>query len=297
MNKHLLLWLVGVASCSYGENLPQRYAGFGDLIVTQLTSAPFPHPRRADGHKYKNKLYPAEEHYTDNTVAIFIPKGFQETGTNDFVIHFHGWFNNVEGVLRQYKLIEQLNDSGRNAILVVPQGPRNAPDSFGGKLEDPDGFRRFMDEVIATLRQNSSLKRKDFALGQILLSGHSGGYEVISSIVACGGLTDHVREVWLFDALYAQTDKFLAWHDAQHGRLLDIYTEHGGTKDDTEQLMARLQKRGTKFFSAKDSEAKPADLEANKLVFLFTDLSHNDVLAKRQTFKLFLETSCLPKRP
>ena len=294
--KHLLLLLLSCAIWpARGETLSERYAGSGQLIVTQLTSAPFPHPKRAEGHKYQNKLYPATEHYSDNTVAIFIPKGFRETDQVDFVVHFHGWKNNVEGVLGQYKLIEQLVESGRNAVLVVPQGPRNAPDSFGGKLEDPDGFKRFMAGVVEGLRQQSALKKKDFAIGQITLSGHSGGYEVISAIVDCGGLTEHVREVWLFDALYAQTDKFLAWIDRHQGRFVDIYTERGGTKAKTEQLMAALKQRGTSFFAGKEGEAKPADLQSNKLVFLYTDLPHNDVVHKRQEFREFLRTSCFGK--
>ena len=292
----LCLLLLGCAMLpAHGETLAERFAGSGQLIVTQLTSAPFPHPKRAEGHTHQKKLYPAAEHYSDNTVAIFIPKGFRETGEVDFVVHFHGWKNNVEGVLGQYKLIEQLMASGRNAVLVVPQGPRNAPDSFGGKLEDPDGFKRFMADVVDTLRQKSSLKKKDFALGQIVLSGHSGGYEVISAIVDRGGLTEHVREVWLFDALYAQTDKFLAWSDRNLGRFVNIYTEHGGTKTETEKLMAQLKQRGTAFYAGKEGEAKPADLKGNKLVFLYTDLPHNDVVNKRQEFGEFLKTSCLGK--
>jgi hypothetical protein len=295
MNKLLLLLLGCALLPARGENLTQRYAGYGELIVTQLASAPFPHPKRAEGHKYQGQLYPAKEHYSDNTVGIFVPKGFRETGQIDFIVHFHGWKNNVEGVLRQYQLIEQLTESGRNAVLVVPQGPRNAPDSFGGKLEDPDGFKRFMAEVAATLRQQSALKKKDFAIGQIVLSGHSGGYEVISAIVDRGGLTERVREVWLFDALYAQTDKFLAWIDRHQGRFIDLYTEHGGTKAETEQLMARLKQRGTAFFAGKEGEAKPADLQANKLVFLYTDLPHNDVVHQRREFREFLQTSCFGK--
>ena len=280
---------------AHGENLPQRYADYGELIVTQLTSAPFPHPKRAEGHKYQGKIYPAKEHYSDNTVAIFIPKGLQETGRIDFIFHFHGWQNNVEGVLRQYRLIEQLSESRRNAVLVVPQGPRNAPDSFGGKLEDADGFKRLIADVAETLKQKSGLQKKDFAIGHIVLSGHSGGYEVISAIVDCGGLTDQVREVWLFDALYAQTDKFLAWIDRHQGRFIDIYTEQGGTKAKTEQLMTLLKQRGTAFFAGQESEAKPADLQANKLIFLYTDLPHNDVVNKRQEFREYLQTSCFGK--
>jgi len=263
------------------------------LLAVQLPSAPFPHPKRAEGHKYKDQFFSAQEHYSDNTVAIFLPKGFRETGTVDFVVHFHGWRNHVESVLDQYKLIEQFVASGRNAVLVVPQGPRDASDSFGGKLEDPDGFKRFMNDVADTLRQKSALKNKDFAIGKIVLSGHSGGYQVISSIVDCGGLTDHVAEVWLFDALYAQSDKFLAWYDKGHGRLLNIYTEGGGTKARTEEMMVTLKQRSIPFFSGKEGVGTLPDLRTNHVVFLFTALPHNDVLDKHQTFRDFLGTSCL----
>jgi hypothetical protein len=128
------------------------------------------------------------------------------------------------------------------------------------------------------------------------LSGHSGGYQVISSIVDHGGLTDHVKEVWLFDALYARTDKFLAWWDKTHGRLIDIYTEHGGTKEETEQLMATLKQRGTALFASKDTEATPANMRENHLLFLYSDLEHNDVIDKRKTFEQFLTTSFLTER-
>lgn len=295
--KRLFLALLGYATLSsHGESLPQRYADYGELILAQFVSAPFPHPQRAEGHTYKNSPYPATIHYTDNTVAMFIPRGFRESDKIDFVVHFHGWKNNVAGVLQRYKLIEQLVDSGRNAVLVVPQGPRDAPDSFGGKLEEPEGFHRFMDEVLATLRLKSALKREHFGIGQIVLSGHSGGYQVISSIVACGGLADHIREVWLFDALYARTDRFLSWFDTQQGRLVNIYTEHGGTKAETERLMTLLRQRNTRFYSGKESTNTVGHLKQDKLIFLLTDLGHNDVLDKHQTFRDFLQTSCLRER-
>ncbi len=287
--------ILTAAASVRGENLPEKYANYGELIVTQLATAPFPHPQRADGHKYHEEQYSAKEHYSDSTVGIFIPKGFHETGKVDFLVHFHGWRNNVAGVLAQYKLIEQLSESGRNVVLVVPQGPYNAPDSFDGKLEDPDGFKRFMADVVDTLKQKSGLKNKDFAVGQIILSGHSGGYQVISSIVDVGGLSNKVSEVWLFDALYARTPKYVAWADSQHGRLIDIYTEHGGTKEETEKLMADLKARGTPYFFAKEADVKPSDLQTNKFVFIFTELPHNDVVDKHQTFKEFLETSGLEK--
>jgi hypothetical protein len=295
MKKSPLLFFGCMALAAFAETLPERYASQGELIIAPLVSAPFPHPQRAEGHRYKGQLYPVQEHYSDNTVAIFIPKGLQATGKVDFVIHFHGWKNHVAGVLSQYQLVEQLVHSGRNAVLVVPQGPRNAPDSFGGKLEEADGFQRFMAEVAETLRQKSSLRKKDFTTGSIVLSGHSGGYQVIAAILDHGGLTECVREVWLFDALYAQTDKFLAWIGRKQGRFIDIYTDRGGTKAETDKLMATLKQRGTALLAAEESDIRPADLQANKVVFLHTDLPHNDVVHKRQQFRDYLKTSCLGK--
>lgn len=274
------------------DPLVQTYVSQGQLILTQLPAAPFPHPKRAEGHRYHDEFYSAKDHYSDSTVAIFIPKGFRETGRIDFVVHFHGWRNHVAGVLRRYQLVEQLVASGRNAVLVVPQGPFDAPDSFGGKLEDPNGFKQFMGQVADTLKDKSALKRKDFQIGNLILSAHSGGYEVLAAVLDQGGLTEHVKEVWLFDALYAQTDKFLAW-SGSHGRFLDIYTEHGGTKNETEQLMATLNQRGIPFLQTKETQVTPDQLRTNRFVFLLSDLEHDDVLDKHHTFRDFLETSCL----
>ena len=80
MQKLLLLLLGCVALPARGENLPERYADYGELIVAQLPSAPFPHPKRADGHKYQSQDFPAKEHYSDNTVAIFIPSSISMVG-------------------------------------------------------------------------------------------------------------------------------------------------------------------------------------------------------------------------
>jgi hypothetical protein len=288
------LSLVAIAA-SGAESLEQDYAGQGRLIVTQFVSAPFPHASRAAGRTYQADFYPAEKHYSDSTVAIFIPKYFRETGRVDFVVHFHGWRNTVAGTLQQFKLIEQLVASGKNAVLIVPEGPHDAPDSGGGKLEDREGFKRFMDEATVTLRQRGVF-RKDFVLGDIILSGHSGGYLVMSAIVDRGGLTPHIKEVWLFDALYAQGDKFLAWSKQPGGRLLNIYTDDGGTKTRTEEMIATLKERHEPALLSTDEAVLGAELQTNRFIFLHTDMTHNEVVAKRKTFLRFLETSCLSLR-
>ena len=286
----VLAVVVGAAS------LPEIYSASGNLLLTNLASAPFPHPLRAEGREYKGEFFSAQNHYADNTVAIFIPRGFRESGPIDFVVHFHGWRNHVAQVLQRYQLIEQFQESRRNAILVVPQGPYDAPDSFGGKLEDPNGFRRFMEEVLATLRQQGPLTNRHPVLGKIILSGHSGGYQVISAILDHGGLTPQVKEVWLFDALYAQTEQFLAWFDRQHGRLLDLYTEHGGTREETERLMGIFKQRGVPFVAAKEAEVVASQLRQSQPLFLVSEQPHDAVMQGTGAFRRLLETSSLAER-
>ncbi len=299
-------------------SLQTNFAPLGRLIVTQFVTAPFPHPARAAGHKYHDEFFSAAEHYSDRTVAMFIPKNFRVADKIDFVVHFHGWRNTVAGTLEQFKLVEQLCASGRNAILIVPEGPRNAADSFGGKLEDTNGFKAFMDEAVEKLRASGALTGSERGLqsasassgaaalmwpegrapeiGNLILSGHSGGYHVMAAILDHGGLPKKIREVWLFDALYGGTENFVAWQKAENGRLLDIYTDHGGTKAESENLMASLKTNGVSFFASEDTNAVPENLRTNRLVFLHTDLVHNDVVAKRDTFRQFLETSCLENK-
>ena len=278
------------------EPLAKIYAPFGDLIVTQFVSAPFPHPARANGHWYHNEFFSAKDHYSDSTVAMFIPKHFRATDKIDFVVHFHGWRHTVASTLEEYQLVQQFAASGKNAILIVPQGPYNAPDSFGGKLEDTNGFKTFMAEALDKLGAAGGLEQTNFGIGNIILSGHSGGYEVMAAILDHGGLADKIKEVWLFDALYAGTDNFMAWQKTENGRLLDIYTDHGGTEGETTRLMASLRASRVPFFFSEDTNATPADLRANKLVFLHSDLAHDDVVARRKTFEEFLQTSCLPNK-
>jgi hypothetical protein len=268
----------------------------GRLIRTQFVTAPFPHPSRTNGHTYREVHYPADRHYADATVALFVPAGFRGSPAVDLVIHFHGWRNSVAGTLSQFELAEQLVSSRRNAILIVPQGPRDAPDSAGGKLEDPGGFQRFLSEALVVLRQHQVIA-SNAAVGQVILSGHSGGYRVLSAIVAVGGRGEVIREMWLFDGLYAQGDRFLDWADQPGRRLLNIYTDEGGTKTRSEEMRQKLREQGRSFLATTDGAVTRQQLQTDRVVLLHTDLTHNDVLARRRTFQLFLETSCLAERP
>ena len=94
----------------------------------------------------------------------------------------------------------------------------------------------------------------------------------------------------------AGAENFSAWQKNENGRLLDIYTDHGGTKEETEGLMVSYKTNGVSFFAGEDTNGTSETLGTNKLVFLHTDMVHNDVIATRGTFEQFLKSSCLENK-
>jgi hypothetical protein len=275
----------------HSQPLSQRYNKFGEVIISQLSNAPFPHPKRISGHAYDNKIYSFEEHYNDSTVLVFVPKGFQPKEENDFVIHLHGWYNNVDSVLSQFKLIEQFCESKKNAILIVPQGPKNAPDSFGGKLEEQNAFRDFMNEVTQILYREKIISSR--SIGTVILSGHSGAFRVISFILIRGGLTENIKEVFLFDGLYSQLEKYSYWLDHFNVKFINIYTREGGTKDQSENLIECFDAWNMQYILKNETDLSQDDLNKNRVIFIYSDLEHNDVIHVRSQFMKYLKASCL----
>lgn len=288
----ILVFLIILFRFSFSQTLTEKYNHLGEMFVQQFSSAPFPHPYRIAGHIYDDKTYSAQEHYSDSSVAIFIPKGFRQEEKINFVVYFHGWNNNIDSACTQFRLIEQFCGSNVNAIFVFPEGPKNSPDSFGGKLEEKDGLKKLIDDVLKYLNENKELKSE--GIGNIILAGHSGAYRVISFCLMRGGLTTNVSDVILFDALYGQTEKFSHWIENFNGRFINIYTDNGGTKTETESLMDDLTAWQIPHYKTEESQLRIDDLKNNRLIFIHTDLTHNEVISTRNQFRDYLQTSILP---
>ena len=289
----LLILFFALTSLSFSQSMTERYKHLGEMFVQGFSSAPFPDSERINGHVYDGKTYSFQEHYNDSSVAIFIPKGFKQTDSTNFVVYFHGWNNNIDSACNEYKLIEQYTASNINAIFVFPEGPKNSPDSFGGKLEDKDGLKNLINDIAKFLIEKGKLNSPE--IGNIILAGHSGAYRVISFCIMRGGLTPNISEVILFDALYGETEKFAHWIETYPGKFIDIYTDNGGTKNETESLMNDFDAWGISYFKVEEQELNPYDLLNNRLVFIHTDLTHNEVISTRNQLMLFLKTSKLKK--
>ena len=259
----------------------------GRLLFFQSKHTPFPHPDRRKGYDYSGKHYGFKNHYKDSTIAVFIPQSFKAGEEVDLVFYFHGWWNTVQKSLKDFDLIRQFSRSRKNAILVFPESARNAPDSFGGKLEQKDEFKWLVSDVLKFLQEQNFIRTRK--IGAIVLAGHSGAYRVISFILNRGGLTDHIKEVYLFDALYDQIEKFARWITVFNGRFVDIVTPNGGTRQNSERLLNDLIDWGFTPFSYQGSIIDTKTLRRHHLVFIFTTLKHSEVI--NPYFGLFLQTS------
>jgi len=230
--------------------------------IYRSPAAPFPHKEREQGFKHPDgTFYPYHPHYDDNSIVVVVSESFQETdeGTN-VIVHFHGHMNDNLGVLERYLMPQTLIAEKINAILVLPQGPYRARDSFAGKVEDEGGLKRMIEDVLSTM-QNEKVT-KTTRLNKLIISAHSGGYHPAALALERGELADHVTDVFLFDAFYGNQEAFRGWLNRGEGVLFAAYTEH-------------LAKEHTSFEQAIGGEAR------ERLRFTPTSVEHDQVI---QTF-------------
>ena len=260
----------------------------GKIIRFSTTHAMFPDTARAAGHDYNGKHYDAETHYSDSSVLIYVPENFSSKGKIDLVFWFHGWGNSIDSAVVQYQLLDQFEASGRNAIFVFPEGPKNAPDSYGGKLEQAPVFQQLVRDVVTKLADNKIIgKQPAFNVNNygITLAGHSGAYRVISRIIN----KTPVKEVILFDAMYGGKDAYLQWlSDPQH-RFINIYTKDGGTFDNSGLIMKTMSDSlHVPFIHVNEEAVSDNLLRTNKKIFIYSVQTHNAVITYNRNWERFL---------
>ncbi len=250
----------------------------------------FPETKRLNGYNYDGQLYDFSNHYNDSSVLLVVPDKLRnEKDKVDIIFWFHGWRNNIDTALSYYHLASQFIASNRNAVLVLAEAAKNAPDSYGGKLEQPGVFKNLLEDVLTDLQRNKIISRTGKA-GNIILAGHSGAYRVMAYILQNGGM--EVREVDLFDALYSETDKFMQWIKKDSlNKFIDIYTDSGGTKNVSEQMMSELKKQNVSFLTGEEKNIDQRLLSAARIIFIHTTREHNDIIFTPDNFQLFLQSS------
>jgi hypothetical protein len=268
-----------------------------ELQVFRITSAytSFPDTARATGHTYNKVLYPAAVHYNDSSVLIAVPPHFKTGKKVDVVFWFHGWRNNIDTAAVYFELINQFMASNRNAVLVFAETAKNAPDSYGGKLEQENVFKNLLNDVLYKLKTEKIIAKRAIP-GNIVLAGHSGAFRVMAHILQHGGA--EVKQVILFDGLYSQLDKYTAWiqTDASH-QFINLYTNKGGGTDEvSDKMMQLLREKNIPFINPEEKDVHTPMLKTNQVIFIHSLKEHNDVINRPDhNFRLFLENSNVPE--
>ncbi|MGG9963683.1 hypothetical protein [Ferruginibacter sp. SUN106] len=284
MYRLFLILLIAFALPSFAQTTTPKIF----RITSSYTS--FPDTGRAKGHTYDNVLYTAAEHYNDSNVLIIVPYGLKTKGPLDIIVWFHGWRNNIDSVPVQFAIIKQFIAAKRNAILILPETTKDAPDSYGGKLEQKTIFKLLLTDVLNKLKTEKIITKKT-EVGNVVLAGHSGAFRVMAHILQNGAV--EVKQTILFDALYSQVDKFSSWikADTAH-QFINIYTDNGGTDAVSATMMKELLEKNISFIHTEEKDVNATILKTNHIIFIHSKKEHNDVISRPDyNFQLYLQNS------
>jgi hypothetical protein len=185
----------------------------------------------------------------------YLPPAFDATPPVDVIVYVHGFYNCISNVIANsnsacsahgptrnaYALAAQLDASGRNVALLLPEVAYDQASSDPGALGQDGAFATLFGEALATL-PDGALTTND--VGNLIVASHSGGYRVAADVAQRGGVT--VGEIWLLDSLYGNTADFDAWmqSDLQSfsdgtRRFANIYTTYAGTLANSQAMGRR----------------------------------------------------------
>ncbi|MCC7541036.1 MAG: hypothetical protein IT379_32760, partial [Deltaproteobacteria bacterium] len=245
---------------------------------TAVATAPYPSAPFPDGRAA----------YADARVLVASPVDLDDARGVPMVVHLHGHNALLARTVPAQHLVRQLALSGRNAVLVVPQGPVEAADGDFGKLDLEGGLARLARDVIAVLYRDGLVRVP--RLGPVVLTSHSGGYSATANIVAHGGVT--VAAVHLFDSLYGRSDAYFGFASGG-GLLRSVYTSGGGTDRQNLALATELESAGVVVTDAFDDDT----LASSRTTIGFTPSSHNGCVSDERAYARWLFASGLPRRP
>lgn len=285
--------LVGAAAlaAAYGlYRLTRRIAGGRQPMIhflSDLGHAPFPAQSGPDA-------------------AVAVPSRFDPTQPLRLCVYFRGFSSCVTSIIGDREVAcspggprrgfsalgNQLEASGANLILVLPELRREAQSGDPGALRNAGAFDAMMNEILGRLEPLvPGLGRRSMSdVARLGVMSHSGGYQAVAQVVRAA--PPSLRSVALLDSLYGEDSKFAAWISAHATgfapggdyRFADIYTTGGGTADHSRALYDRvlptLRAAGAGARVMHDTTSATLDPEAylaHPVLFKFSALSHGGV--------------------
>lgn len=259
---------------------------------------------------------PTPEH---PSALLYVPRAFVPSSAPALVVYLHGFNNCVTNIVRPtadaqpcsaggavrnaYNLIGQLEDSGRNALLLCPEVAFDRASADPGRLGVTGGFHALVAEALAQVRAELGPIDVD-RLSRVVLASHSGGYAAAAAMAVRGGLP--VAELYLLDSLYGNSADFESWmrqdlgsfsSSAPSRRFASVYTDTGGTLTNNQQLATRAAGfllDPSALVDDRTTATWPPATYQHGLLFKRSALAHDGV--PRYYFGTLLSTSGLPQR-
>jgi pimeloyl-ACP methyl ester carboxylesterase len=235
------------------------------------------------GHRTSSgAVYWEDQTYKDSRTLLHIPRGFDLRRPALMVVFLHGHGATLQrDVIERQRVPEQVSEAGINAVLVAPQLASDAADSSAGKLWEPGGFERFLEEASAELTRlhGDSRAKPVFDKMPVVIVAYSGGYMTAASCIRHGGAGERVRGVVLLDALYGDIDTFAGWISTrQKAFFLSAYAN--STRAHNTELAEILKGRDV---AVKTKLQGP--LRGGSVTFISTDpeTEHRDFVTKAWT--------------
>lgn len=265
------------------------------LVIRPFETSPFPYrgdiPGKdkpfmdvADGDRLGHTA-PAgtirweRETYADRRVLIALPKGFDPRKPSVMVVYFHGNRSLLErDVVERQRIVDQVERSGLNAILVVPQFAHDAPDSSAGNFWRPGFFAAFLKEAERAAIDLCGPRCAAGLTGRpVVVAAYSGGYHPAAFVLHHGGAEERIRGVLLFDALYGDLDKFEGFVARRGPAIFFVSTHARSSAEGNRDLAASLARRGLK-----PAPSLPASFKPGTLAFLAgpDGIVHNDFMTR-----------------
>jgi hypothetical protein len=269
-----------------GVEVLARAGRHGQTFIARLAHAPFPIEDREDEyfdgrdtktgerfHSGPDGPLPEPRHFRDDRVLFHLPPGFDPARPFTLLVFIHGHRAELRRtLLGEHDLARQIDESGANVVLVAPQMALDAPDSHPGKLAEPDGLERFLDEAAGFLARDAGVDRGAVAHAPVILAGFSGGYRTVAFCLERGGADRRIEGVILLDAIYGEVERLRSWltTDGRRGFFLCLYGE--SSREGTDALAAALAEGGIAV-----AARYPERLAAGTVHLVWVDTPHDRV--------------------
>lgn len=209
------------------------------------------------------------------TVHVWRPSG-HEPRTCGAVVYVHGHGSSADRSWKRSRLATQFEQSGRNALFVVP----DAPAAKGEWARWPS-----INQLLEAVAARTGLRR---STGAVVVVAHSSGFRTAASWILDG----RVHEIILLDGFHGGRDKFDAWlRRRPDNRLTLVAARSSVLADAWLRRLPRIQvRRRARVPSADDLTTE--ELSASVL-YLRSQFDHERMVRCGQVLPLLLNQTRL----